>query len=331
MINYRHIQRMVISIAVAVMLNRTGLAQSPQPEVRAEARVEARVRAPRPHPHPHIHVHDWENSELTVTEQETINKSYALPVSGERRSVVVDNVWGAVHVTGGASDQVQLVAKKTIRAESKDALELAKKEVTLDITQQGSLLKFYVNGPFRCQCNCDDCKGCNSFRDHKDYVVKYEFELQVPSDVDLTASTVNDGDVIVKDVSGKYSVHNVNGPVEMTNVAGSGTAKTINGELKVLFRGNPQTNSSFSSLNGDVDLYFLPKLSADLRFKTFNGEVFSDFQMSSLPPRQPEEQHTSGKFVFRADRFTGGRVAAGGPEIKIETLNGDIHIRERHE
>ena len=308
MTNYRHIQRMVISIAVALMLNRTGLAQSRQTEVRAQARVEARVRAPRPHPQPHIHVNDWENSELTVTEQETINKSYALPVSGERRSVIVDNVWGAVHVTGGASDQVQLVAKRTIRAESKD-----------------------VNGPFRCQCNCDDCKGCNSFRDHKDYIVKYEFELQVPSDVDLTASTVNDGDVIVKDVSGKYSVHNVNGPVEMTNVAGSGTAKTINGELKVLFRGNPQTNSSFSSLNGDVDLYFLPKLSADLRFKTFNGEVFSDFQMSSLPPRQPEEQRTSGKFVFHADRFTGGRVAAGGPEIKIETLNGDIHIRERHE
>ena len=326
MTHYRHIHFVIVSIAVALTPNRVAFAQSLQPEVRVETRVRA-----HPHPHPHIHVSDWENSELAVTEQETINKSYPLPVSGERRSVVVDNVWGAVHVTGGASDQVQLVAKKTIRAESKDALELAKKEVTLDVTQQGSLLKFYVNGPFRCQCNCDDCKGCNSFRDHKDYIVKYEFELQVPGDVDLTASTVNDGDVIVKDVSGKYSVHNVNGPVEMTNVAGSGTAKTINGEMKVLFRGNPQTNSSFSSLNGDVDLYFMPKLSADLRFKTFNGEVFSDFQMSSLPPRQPEEQRTSGKFVFRADRFTGGRVAAGGPEIKIETLNGDIHIRERHD
>jgi len=323
MTNYRHIQRVVLSIAAALMLNRTAPAQSPQPEVRVETRVR-----PHPHPHPHVHVNDWENSELTVTEEETINKSYTLPVSGERRSLVIDNVWGLVHVTGGTSDQVQLVAKKTIRAESKDALELAKKEVTLDITQQGSLLKFYVNGPFRCQCQCD---GCNSFRDHQGYIVKYDFELQVPRDVDLTARTVNDGDVVVKDVSGQYSVHNVNGPVEMTNVAGSGTAKTINGELKVTFRGNPQTNSSFSSLNGDVDLYFLPKFSADLRFKTFNGEVYSDFQMSSLPPRQPEEEHTSGKFVFRADRFTGGRVAAGGPEIKIETLNGDIHIRERHD
>ncbi|PYY02147.1 MAG: hypothetical protein DMG64_12510, partial [Acidobacteria bacterium] len=74
MTNYRHIQRTVLSIAVALMLNRTMLAQSPS--VQPEVRLETRVRAPHPHPHPHVHVNDWENSELTVTEQETINKSY---------------------------------------------------------------------------------------------------------------------------------------------------------------------------------------------------------------------------------------------------------------
>jgi hypothetical protein len=291
--------------------------------------VEVRVRAPEvriaAHPHPHVHVNDWENS-LNLTEQEDIRKSFPLPATGERRSLVVDNVWGSIHVVGGLGDQVQLVAKKTIRAESKDELELAKKEVSLDITQQGNLLKFYVNGPFRCQCDC----GCGT-REHQGYLVKYDFELQVPRDLDLTVRTVNDGDVKVQDVAGQYSVHNVNGPVDMTNVAGSGSAKTVNGELRVLFRDNPQSASSFATINGDVDLYFLPKLSADFRFKTFNGEVFTDFQMSALPARQPDEEHRNGKFVFHADRYSGGRIAAGGPEIKIETLNGDIHIRERHE
>lgn len=309
--------RVLVSIALASVLNKTAYPQMPI--------VDARVAAhARPHPHPHVHINDWEDSEMTVTEQETINKSFPFPATGERRSLDVDNVWGSVRVTGGSSDQVQLVAKKTIRAESKDKLELARKEVTLDITQQGNALKFYVNGPFRCQCD-----GCFSFREHEGYIVKYDFELQVPSDVDLTARTVNDGDVIVQNVAGQYSVRNVNGPIEMSNVAGSGNAKTVNGELKVVFRGNPQSKSSFATINGDVDLYFLPKLSADVRFKTFNGEVFSDFEMSSLPQRQPVEEHQNGKFVFRADRFSGGRIAAGGPEINIETLNGDIHIRER--
>ena len=314
----RHSFQILVSVTVALLASKgvTGQVEVriPTPEVRVAA-----------HPHPHIHVNSWEDS-LNVTEQEDINKSFPFPASAEKRNLTIDNVWGFVHATGGSSDQVQLVAKKTIRAESKDELELAKKQVSLDITQQGSLLKFYVNGPFRCQCDC----GCEG-REHLGYIVKYDFELQVPRDVNLTVRTVNDGDVKVQDIAGQYSVHNVNGPVEMTNVAGSGTAKTVNGELKVLFRDNPSTESSFVTVNGDVDLYFLPKLSADMRFKTFNGEIFSDFQMAALPPRAPEETRKDGKFVFHADRYSGGRIAAGGPEIKIETLNGDIHIRERHD
>lgn len=348
MTSYRNNLRVLITVAIVLLVGTPSQGQSdikvpapdiqvPSPEIHVQAQdlhvpspeihipsPEVRVAA-HPHPHPHVHVNDWEDS-LNVTEQEDVNKSFPFPATGEKRSLTIDNIWGFVHVTGGSGDQVQLVAKKTTRAESKDELELAKKQVSLDITQEGSLLKFYVNGPFRCQCDC----GCEG-REHLGYIVKYDFELQVPRDVNLTVRTVNDGDVKVQNVAGQYSVRNVNGPVEMTNVAGSGTAKTVNGELKVLFRDNPSTESSFVTVNGDVDLYFLPKLSADMRFKTFNGEIFSDFQMAALPPRPPEETHKDGKFVFHADRYSGGRIAAGGPEIKIETLNGDIHIRERHD
>ncbi|HWC16306.1 MAG TPA: DUF4097 family beta strand repeat-containing protein [Terriglobales bacterium] len=320
-------RKLVISIVLALAMSKVLLAQSPTPTPNPFPAPEVRVSA---HPHPRVHIHDADQSEMTLSEKETINKSIPLPSSSGRRSVTIDNVWGSIHVAGTNSAQVDFVATKTIRAETKEALEQAKKDVTLDITQPANAVSLYVNGPFRCQCNCQ-CDSCVNVRERPGYVVKYDFDVKVPRDVDLTVRTVNDGDVSVADVTGQYSVRNVNGSVEMTNVAGSGTAKTVNGELKVLFRGNPQTNSSFATLNGDVDLYFLPKLSADLRFKTFNGEVFTDFPMSALPPRQPVEEHTGGKFVFRADRFTGGRVAAGGPEIKVETLNGDIHIRERHD
>lgn len=315
----KYISRILISVAVALVLSKVGVGQTPIAMPDPQVRV-----AVHSHPHPHVHVNEWEES-LKVSEQEEIKKSFTLP-AGESRSVNIDNVWGSVRVTGGTGDQVQLVAHKTIRAESDDALALAKKEVSLDVNQQGSLLTFYVNGPFRCHCDC-----CDGIRERPTYIVKYDFEVQVPSSVNLTVRTVNDGDVNVQNVAGQYSIHNVNGSVDMTNVGGSGSAKTVNGELKVLFRDNPGAQSSFSTVNGDVDLYFLPRLSADLRFKTFNGEIFSDFEMSALPPRKPEEERKDGKFVFRADRYSGGRIAAGGPEINIETLNGDIHIRERHD
>jgi DUF4097 and DUF4098 domain-containing protein YvlB len=158
-----------------------------------------------------------------------------------------------------------------------------------------------------------------------------DFQLQVPRNIDLKLKTVNGGFVNVRNITGKFSVNNVNGRIEMQGIAGSGRARTVNGSVKVSFRENPKENSEFSTINGDVDLRFVKGLSADFRFKTFNGEVFSDFEMTSLPARNASVQQHNGKFVFRTDRSTGGRVGSGGPEIKAENLNGSIRVLENHE
>jgi DUF4097 and DUF4098 domain-containing protein YvlB len=141
---------------------------------------------------------------------------------------------------------------------------------------------------------------------------------------------VNDGHIKVQGVEGNYSVHNVNGGIEMLNIAGSGKVRTINGGVKVTFRENPRANSEYASLNGNVELYFAQNLAADFRFKTFNGGVFSDFPLSALPNRSATEERKNGKFIFRSDRYTGGRVGSGGPEIKVENFNGEIRVLERH-
>ena len=263
--------------------------------------------------------------DLPVQDQETIQKSFPMSAA-QHKSLEIDNVFGSIEVSGGASDQVQLVVKKTIRAESKDKLEQARKEVTLDITQQEGALKLYVNGPFRCQC-----PDCVSFHGDEGYVVKMDFQLQVPRDIDVKVKTVNEGHVLVRNVSGSFLVRNVNGDIEMDNVAGSGTARTVNGPVKVSFRQNPRENSDFRTVNGNVDLRFAHDLSADFRFKSFNGGVYSDFPVTTLPVHAIQEEHRGGRVVFRADRYTGARVNSGGPEIKIENLNGDIRILENHE
>ena len=92
-----------------------------------------------------------DDSSLHLQEKETIQKTFTL--SSEHKILEVDNVFGSIDVVGGEGNQVQLVVNKTIRAESKDRMEAAKKEVTLDITDQPDFLKLYVNGPFRCNCN----------------------------------------------------------------------------------------------------------------------------------------------------------------------------------
>ena len=270
---------------------------------------------------------DDDDSSMRLHESETIKKTFTL--SAEHRALDVDNIFGSIEVVGGQGNQVQLVVNKTIYAESKDRLEAAKKEVTLDITEQPDLLKLYVKGPFRCNCGHGGGDGCFNWRGDTGYMVKYDFQLQVPHNIEVRLKTVNSGHVNVRDVAGNFSVHNVNGGIEMQNVAGSGTAKTVNGGVKVSFAENPRENSDFGTINGNIDLYFARGLSADFRFKTMNGAIYSDFEMTSLPARPVSAEHRGSKFVFHTDRFTGGRIGNGGPEIKAENLNGDIRVLER--
>jgi hypothetical protein len=269
--------------------------------------------------------HDDDDSAMSLKEQETIRKTFTL--SAAHRTLEVDNVQGSIEVVATNSDQVQLVVNKTLRAESKERMEAARKEVKLDITEQPDLLKLYVDGPFRCNCN----NGCDGWHGDRGYSVKMDFQLQVPRNLELKLKTVNAGKVFVRGTSGSFSVHNVNGPIEMQDVAGSGQARTVNGGVKVSFRENPKEKSDFGTINGSVELAFVRPLSADFRFKTMNGGVFTDFEMTALPSQPVSAERQNGKFVYRADRFTGGRVGSGGPEIKAENLNGEIRVLERHE
>lgn len=263
--------------------------------------------------------------DLPVAAQETIQKSFSM-AGVPHRSLEIDNIWGSIEVVGTDSDQARLTVSKSIRAESKDKLEQARKEVTLDISEQEGALKFYVNGPFR--CHCDD--GCGH-REFDGYLVKMDFQIQVPHDVDIRLKTVNEGRVVVRDINGNFLVRNVNGDVEMDSISGSGTARTVNGPVKVSFRRNPREASDFQTVNGAVDLRFARDLAADFRFKTFNGSIYSDFPVAALPVRPMQEEHHGAKVVYRADRYTGVRIGTGGPEIKVQNLNGDIRILENHE
>jgi len=267
-----------------------------------------------------------DDRDLRFRDQETIRKTFDLGAATPH-TVEVDNVNGSIEVVGTDSNQVQLVVTRTNRAKSQEELADAKDEVTLDITERPGSLKLYVDGPFRCQRP----RGCrNAWRDRR-YSVQMDFQLQVPRASDVKLHTVNEGEIVVRNVRGRFTVGNVNGGIEMLGMAGAGRVSTVNGEIKVTFLENPREDSSFETVNGDIDLYFVPGLAADFRFKTFNGDVYTDFAVTSLPARPLRVEHKGSKTVYRADPAVGGRVGAGGIEVQVQNLNGDIRIRENHE
>jgi len=255
-------------------------------------------------------------------EKETIRRSFPAVARLE-----VDNIHGSIHVTGYNGSEIQMVAEKTIHAESQERLDVAKREVKLDTTQSGDTLTLYVDGPFRCHCN-DGRFGVHE-QGHPGYRVIYDFEIKVPAATILRLGTVNGGEVRVDNTTGDFDVANVNGGIEMNEVAGSGPVHTVNGKISVVFSRNPTKDSSFKSVNGTIEASFRPNLSADVRVKTFNGHAYTDFDVTALPALSPVSERRDGRFIYRSDRSTGMRVGNGGPELKFDTLNGTIRIINR--
>ncbi len=246
-------------------------------------------------------------------EKETIRQTF--PAAAH---LDVDNVFGSIHVIGYSGSEIQMTAEKTIAAESQDRMDAAKREVKLDTTQSGDELRIYVDGPFR-------------HRDsgHRGYRVTYDFEFKVPVTTAVRLAAVNHGHIRLEGTSGAFDLSNVNGGIELAEVSGAGSAHTVNGKISALFAQNPAATSSFKSVNGSIEASFRPNLSADIRVKTLNGGAYTDFETVLLANTTPVSQRQGGKFVYRADRSNSLRIGAGGPEIRFETLNGDIRIIKR--
>lgn len=251
---------------------------------------------------------------------QTVQKTF----QGVRR-IEVDNVWGSIHVTASEGSEAVLIAREAYRAGTAEDLARMRQEVKLDLSQRDSAVRAYVDGPFRCNCREGD-RGWGRRRS-RDEEARYDFEIRAPRAAALWLRTVNRGEIWVNGLDGEFDIETVNGGIELASMSGSGHAKTVNGPVRARFRENPKGKTSFGSINGEIDLVFRPGLSADLRLKTFNGNIYSDFMVDALPARAIHTERRGGKTIFRSDGYTGARIGAGGPEILIDGFNGDIRIR----
>ena len=66
-----------------------------------------------------------------------------------------------------------------------------------------------------------------------------DFTLQVPEQTSLILKTVNDGDILVRNIKGDFTVRNVNGHIELQDIAGPVSCRTVNGRIRAAFREDP--------------------------------------------------------------------------------------------
>jgi hypothetical protein len=262
------------------------------------------------------------DEDLGVEERETIERTF--PAA---KSIDIDNADGSITLAGTDEHEIKVEIHKTIRARSAEKVQEAKRDVRLDMTQQGEELRLYVDGPFRCKCG----DGSFNYRGshYYGYEVSFDFTVKAPRDTNVRLRTVNHGNIRLENTAGAFDVENINGGVDLVEVAGSGHAYALNRPLKVLYSRNPAGASDFGSLNGDVEVAFRPDLSADVWLKTFNGQAYTDFDVTALPSRPAVREQHNGKYVYKSHQFYGVRVGHGGPDLKFDAFNGDIRIRNR--
>lgn len=215
----------------------------------------------------------------------------------------VDNLNGLIEVIGDDGSSIRLEGERIIRADDRSDLDLAKRDVSLDMNDKGGVAQVRVSGP--------------SHSDHR-YSVVYNLTIHVPRATELQLRTVN-GSVRASETTGKFALRTVNGRISASDLRGTGAVRTVNGTMTVAFAASPTSACEFETVNGKIDATFPADLKANLHLTTLNGAAFTDFD-ATVP--------AGARVIGRRGHSSDLKVGGGGTDLNFKTVNGSITIHK---
>lgn len=274
------------------------------------------------------------------TFSEKINKEFVFEKQGSHNALIIANINGSITITGYTGNTIMVEVTRTIKGKTPERLEKGKTQIRLGILDRADTLILYSEGicsrfgrnsskkgdwprqgwGYQWENQDDDC------RELVDYT--FDYVVKLPQQVNLSVSTVNQGDVTIENVGGAITANNVNGSISLTNIAREATAHTINGDVDVSYVKNPVNPCRFYTLNGDINAWFQKGLGAELSFESFNGDLFTNISpLESLPVVVEKEPTQNGiKYKVNGNRY---RIGAGGVALDFETFNGNVYLKEK--
>lgn len=153
---------------------------------------------------------------------------------------------------------------------------------------------------------------------------------RIPKRANVTLSTVNDGEIIVSNITGNLELSNTNGPITASKISGTVIAESINADVDISFSKMDDVDaSSFETINGNITVGLPSNAGAELHLDSARGEITSDFEVVVVPTdgTVTREEGQNGVEV-RIEQNIVARINNGGPVLRFKTLHGDIHIRK---
>jgi len=155
-----------------------------------------------------------------------------------------------------------------------------------------------------------------------------DFVIEVPAKTNLELSAINDGDITVDGVDGEHEISNINGEIILNHVGGSVVAHTTNGAVKAtLARVTAGKPMAFTTLNGDVDIMLPAATRANLRLRSDNGQLFTDFDFTPQAA-DVQESREQGRTMKEIGKYIGGAINGGGPVFELRSFSGDVYVRK---
>ena len=151
---------------------------------------------------------------------------------------------------------------------------------------------------------------------------------RIPRRADLGLSTVNDGELVVRNITGNLELVNTNGPITASGIVGSVIAESVNEDIDVSFGEIGGDNAmAFTSVNGDLTIGLPANAGVELHLDSSQGDIYSDFEVDVQPTEPVIERKENDRGIeVRVESIIVANVNGGGPVIKLKTLNGDIEI-----
>jgi|SoiMethySBSTD1v2_1073268.scaffolds.fasta_scaffold732082_2 putative adhesin len=155
-------------------------------------------------------------------------------------------------------------------------------------------------------------------------------DIDVPMRTKLRVSIV-DGGITVDNVDSEIEINTVDGGITLTNVGGSVVAHAVDGRITAtIARVTPQAPMAFTSLDGDIDVTLPAAVKANLRLRSDQGDVFTDFdvQVTASTSANRTQQRNGRGLRIDVNRSIYGTVNGGGPDFELRTFDGNIYVRK---
>ncbi|MBP7642962.1 MAG: DUF4097 family beta strand repeat protein [Saprospiraceae bacterium] len=259
---------------------------------------------------------NWED-DYELKDKKDIHQEY------DAQSMSLYNLNGEIKIVSHSGNKIIVDITQTISAANEADLAKGKSEVKLG-ADEGSDLVLYTAFPY--DTRPKDYSNNNNHKNKIPYNLELDYTIKVPQNTSVVLSTVN-GDVHVANVDGKLNINSVNGDILAEAANYVEKAHTVNGDITVEVA-NGQKDGSFHTINGDINFSGPESLSAACKFKSMQGDLYTDYEnFTKLDATEKSEETKKGKKQFRLNKTDGIVIGNGTSKINFETLNGDVYIK----